>query len=140
MTFKALIAAAGLAAVCVSSLAPQAEAKTRVTIGVGIGEPFFFNQCDYSLIFDHCYGDGFHRHFYRPYYGHPMFFDDERYYAGPRRMSCNTAIRSLRVKGYSRIVPLDCAGTKYSFKARRDGRVYKIKVNAATGYSSRERL
>jgi hypothetical protein len=145
MTFKALIAAVGLTALSIAGLAPQAEAKTRVTIGIGVGGPFGYGDCDYSLIFHDCYdgrwpGYGFHRHYYRPYYGRPNFFDDERYYVGPQRMSCNTAIRSLRMKGYSRIVALDCSGNRYSFKARRSGHAYKINVNAVTGYSSRNRL
>ncbi len=142
MTFKSLIAAAGFAAVSVAGLAPQAEAKTRVTIGVGIGGPFDYGDCDYSLIFHDCYDGrwgGYYRHDHYPYYRRPMFFDEPRYHA-PRRMSCNTAIRSLRVRGYSNVVALDCAGDHYSFKARRSGHVYKIKVNAVTGYSTRDRM
>lgn len=49
------------------------------------------------------------------------------------RKSCSAIADSLRRSGFRRVVPVDCAGRDYAFKAFRDGRVLKIGVKSATG-------
>ncbi len=50
------------------------------------------------------------------------------------RLSCREARRNLRHEyGFRRIRPIDCEGRRYTFRARRDGCVWRIKVDAYTG-------
>jgi hypothetical protein len=71
-----------------------------------------------------------------------FFFNDGSAYFGPTihlqfgssgRKSCQAIVDSLRRSGFRHVVPVDCAGRDYAFKASRDGRVLKIGVKSATG-------
>ncbi|MDN2566011.1 hypothetical protein N1F89_07245 [Aquibium sp. A9E412] len=49
------------------------------------------------------------------------------------RITCNEGRRILRYNGFVRIRALDCDGTRYAFRAVRDGRSYIVTLNAWTG-------
>lgn len=56
------------------------------------------------------------------------------------RVSCNAARRILRNQyGFRGIRALDCRGATYTFRARRHGDVWRIKVNSRTGQVVRVR-
>jgi hypothetical protein len=129
-TAAALLFAAG-------TMSADAEAKTRVHIGIGVGDPWYDNDCDYSLLRYGCA----RRHFgYGYYYGPP------RYYYRPHRviryvdrMSCSEARMTLRDRGFRNVSARDCNGRFYSFNATRKGRGYRVTVNSVTGDISRTR-
>ena len=52
---------------------------------------------------------------------------------GVGRISCREAAYRLHVRGYRRIGVIDCLGKFYSFEARRDGRLWIVKVSAQSG-------
>ncbi len=137
MILRSLLTAAAMA-LSISTFANDAEAKTRVYIG--IGSPLYYGECDYSLIFHNCY-DRFGR-----YYGPPRYYYPRRYRERPiydnrdyDRLSCGAARRLLRSNGYRNISVRDCNGSNYSFNATKNGRPYRVRMNALTGDFSRSR-
>ncbi len=53
---------------------------------------------------------------------------------GNHRLTCREARRNLRHSyGFRRIRAIECNGRRYTFRARRGGRVWRVKVNAFTG-------
>jgi hypothetical protein len=113
----------------------SAEAKTRVHIGVGIGNPYYY-ECENPGYIDFC-GRGFYRGFYRPYYApRYRYYGDDGYVT---RRSCNSAARAIRTAGYRNIKATDCAGRHFGFTASKRGKVYKLRVDSATGRISLRR-
>ncbi len=126
-------------------MSQPAEAKTRVHIGVGFGDPWFDRGCPWQLTDLQC--EFRRRHFGDDYYG-------SRFYYGPRyrlyhrpyrsyryvdKMSCTEARLTLRQHGYGNISKRDCSGKFYSFNATRKGRAYRVNINAYTGETNRTR-
>jgi hypothetical protein len=138
MFLKSVFTAAMLL-LATAPMSQQAEAKTRVHIGIGFGDPFFYDRCPYGWPDFRCdYG---RRHFYDDEFG-PRF----RYYHRPYRfhryvdkMSCTQARHTLRGLGYGQISTRDCSGKFYSFNATRKGRAYRVNVNAYSGEINRTR-
>jgi hypothetical protein len=125
MIRKILAAAAVAMTAMTFGGASDAEAKTRVYIGVGVGDPFYYPRCDYSLVFDDCRYYGPRYRYYRP-----------RYYQEPRyveRLTCREARRELRARGYRDIAVRDCNGRQYSFNATRRGRDVRITMSSRSG-------
>ncbi len=53
---------------------------------------------------------------------------------GNHRLTCREARRNLRHSyGFRRIRAIECNGRRYTFRARRGGHVWRVKVNAFTG-------
>ncbi len=51
-----------------------------------------------------------------------------------QRLTCREARRVLRRHyGFRRINAIECNGRRYTFRARRDGDMWRVKVNAYTG-------
>jgi hypothetical protein len=116
MFIKSLVAAAVMSAGIVMS-AGAADAKTNITIGIGIPGPGYY---------DDGYGYG-----YPPRY----YYDEPRrvYYQPRYRLSCGQAVRNLRHNGYRRIEPQDCSGSRYSFIAWRRGHPFVVSVSSRSG-------
>ncbi len=140
MFMKSIFTAAALF-LAAGTMPDTAEAKTRVHIGIGVGDPWLYRDCDFGSVFDRC-DDGRFGHFYGPrfYHRRPQFYSYR--YFGRRhidRMSCTQARVNLRDHGYRNIDARDCTGRFYSFNAMRKGRLYRVSVNAVTGHISRTR-
>jgi hypothetical protein len=121
--------------------AGNAEAKTRVHIGIGVGDPFYYGDCDYSLIFNNCrnYYYGPRYHYQRPVYFVPRTYRRpfvERY---TDKLSCRDARSELRARGYRDIAVRDCNGQYYSFNATRRGRGVRVTINSYSGDVTRIR-
>jgi len=114
MLKKSVIVATALFA-SVVALQPVEKAEAKVHVGIGIGIPGYYGGGYYGGGY---YGHG-HGYGYRPHY---------RY-----RMSCGKARRKIRHHGFYRIRALDCSGSRYTFKAKRHGDWYKIRLNSRTG-------
>lgn len=129
MALKSTIAAAlfALTMVFVPG-APEAEAKTKVVIGIGTG-PYV----------GHCYNRngrrcGWHprpHHFYYVPRHRPVYYYDYRAPA-VHKMSCRSAARMVDHSGFNKVKARDCSGKIYSFRARKKGHNYIVKVNAYT--------
>lgn len=136
MNLKSIIAAGAVLLGAALSFPPidTAEAKTRVHIGIGVGAPYY--NCR-DTVFDDCYDRWPGYYSYRP----------QRYYYRERprviyrdKASCSEARRALRSYGYRNVRAMDCEGRNYSFRASRNGKVYRVKVDAYSGRISRTRL
>ena len=117
LRIKSTIVAAAAAAAFV--MAPT-EGKADVNLHFGLNAPGFG-----------IYTDRGHRYRNRGY--------DRRHRYNNSRMSCREARRLVRSHGFRRIRPLDCNGRVYTFRARRHGDVYRIRVNARRHSISRVR-
>lgn len=136
------ILAAGMFAIsmafAVAAVPAPAEAKTNVVIGVG-GYGYaggYHGRCWNNRPVDRCrYHRHRHRHYYNRYiipFPRPIYYyDDYPHRVG--KLSCGTAKDILRGNGYRSIVTRDCQGTSYSFKARKNGRTYIVRMNARNG-------
>jgi hypothetical protein len=89
-----------------------------------------------------------HHNSYDDNYNSDSFLFDNGDYNGPTinlqfgnsgRKSCSSIANSLRRSGFRRVVPVDCAGSGYAFKASRDGQVLRVSVVSATGRISQIR-
>lgn len=131
--------AAGIVALTMAFLpASQAEAKTNVNIGIGIGTPGWSNTC-WGKHGRRCgVWRPYPHHFYyapprRPVY----YYDDYRYndYRRPaarNKLSCGAAANLVDRNGFNAVKARDCRGEVYTFKARKKGHNYIVKVNAFT--------
>lgn len=121
MFIKSLVAAAVMSAGIVMS-AGAADAKTNITIGIGIpGQGYY----------DDGYGYGYPP---RYYYEEPRrVYYQPRYYQPRYRVSCGQAARALRQSGYRRVEPQDCSGSRYSFVAWRRGHPFVVSVSSRSG-------
>jgi hypothetical protein len=128
MNFKTL-AVAGLAATAIAFGASTADARSRLQIGVGIGD-------DCTLYGDCNYGGG----------GYGVYGEPDDGYVHPRRrhrasdydedygrLSCGEARRALRNQGFYRLEARDCSGHNYRFVGWRDGDPYLIKISSRSG-------
>ena len=135
MNFKTL-AVAGLAATAIAFGASTADARSRLQIGVGIGD-------DCTLYGNCYYGGGGYDPGYSYYGGEPNdgyvhprrrrhvsdYNNDEDY----GRLSCGDARRALRNQGFYRLEARDCGGNNYRFVGWRDGDPYLIKISSRSG-------
>jgi hypothetical protein len=140
MSLKSLIlggiALFGATLSVVPAMTTDAEAKTRVVIGVGGGyDPFYdpyFDDCNYRAVGLRCrYYDGSYYR-YRPYYYRPA----PRFnFEGSDR--CATAAKAISRGGYRSVKALDCRGRYFKYQATRRGKVYLFNVDTRTGRISR---
>lgn len=113
MLSKSLIASAAVAASLVAALpAEQAQAKTHVDIGIGLGFGGGYPVGPGYPVYDDYYSDA-------GYYGRP-------YYRG---LTCGQAAGEVRASGFRHVRPLDCSRPVYGFTAERFGRPVVVKVN-----------
>jgi hypothetical protein len=128
MALKTTIAA-GLAAITMALFAGNAaEAKTRVVIGIGTGG-WGAHSCW-----------GWHRrcgwHPRAGYYYHTpgrVVIYSNVHNGGRKALSCASARRVVDRGGYNGVKTNDCRGDVYTFNARKNGKLYRVKVNARTG-------
>ncbi len=118
--FKKFLLAAGLAA-AFSVSAQVAEAKVKVTIG--IGEPGGY--CYYNYDPFRCGGYG--------YYPRPGYFVPHPGSGFRDRVPCNEARMIVREHGFRDVRTTDCGGKLHSFIARKKGGVFRIKVYSRNG-------
>ena len=125
--------AAGLAALTLLFMpATQAEAKTKVVIGIGtpyVGGGYYYGG-------GNCWrGNWRCRAVPRYGYGYapvrPLYYNGYGY--GNGRMSCATARNVVDRNGYNNVRANECRGDIYSFTASRKGARYIVKVNARNG-------
>ncbi|MGI9464653.1 MAG: hypothetical protein ACR2OM_11970 [Aestuariivirgaceae bacterium] len=112
--FKNTIIAAAAVAATVFAFQPQeAQAGPKVNFHIGVGGPYY----------------GYHS----PYYGGPTYYGGPAYHAPRYRVGCRQARRMLRHRGFRHIRVRDCHGKRYSFRARRGGDWWIVKVSSRTG-------
>jgi hypothetical protein len=134
MALKSALAA-GLVALTMAFVpGAPAEAKTRVHIGIGSGP--FVDYC-WTRGGRHCGWRPRPHHFYyvphhRPlyFYGYDYRYDHRRPVA--RKMSCRAAANLVDHSGYNHVRTSECRGEVYTFRARKKGHNYIVKVNAFT--------
>jgi hypothetical protein len=132
---KTFLAVAAVAFTAATFSGGTAEAKTNVHIGIGVGDPFYYGDCDYSLIFHNC---GYYHpryRYYRPHTFYPRYH--ERRYVD--KLSCREVRSNLRARGYRNVESRDCNGQYYSFNATRRGQAVRVTVNAYSGSITRVR-
>ena len=128
MAFKGIVAAGAMAlslALAVGVAPAPAEAKTKIVIGIGGG---------------YGYGGCWDGPFYvcgwrhpRPRYVVPRHYYYDDYPQNYGRISCGRAKNVVQNHGFNRIVTRDCAGSTYSFKARKNGHNFVVRVSARNG-------
>jgi hypothetical protein len=117
MITKTLIAAAAVSAIAFGASAP---ANAKVNIDLYLGGPGYYEPA-------------------YPVYEEPRYYDDEpRYeYRRPRyqsyRISCDDGSQAVRDVGFRKVRPIDCSGRSYTYKARRKGSPYVVKVSSRSG-------
>jgi hypothetical protein len=133
MNLKSL-ALAGLAAAGLALSIGAADAKTRLHIGVGVGD-----DCAY---YGNCYYDNGGDGVGYGYYGggtddgydyrrrHRSSYDYDEDYGG---LSCWQARRIVRNQGFRRVQAQDCSGRRYTFTGWSQGEPFRIKVSAQSG-------
>jgi hypothetical protein len=89
-----------------------AEAKTKVNIYLGI--PYYSHQVGPDYVYRKGHG------WYRP--GRNV-----------NRLSCGQARRIVNNRGYYGVVPRNCNGQTYVFRALKNNRAFVVYVNARTG-------
>ncbi len=99
-----------LALVGAASAATTA-AKADVNVEVGIGG------------YDRGWDDYDSREYFRPTFRHHQRF----------RISCWEGKDRVEWAGFRRVRPVDCSGSRYTYKARKHGDVFVISVNSRTG-------
>ena len=113
MINKSLIAIAAVATTLVAMVpAQQAQAGSNVDFNIDIG----FGGGGYG---GHGgYGDG----------GYYPVYDDgyEEEYSG---ISCNKGRKVVKWAGFHQVQAYDCSAPVYGYKAKKNGHVYKVKVN-----------
>ena len=130
MALKTTIAAA-LAAITLSLFAgAPAEAKTKVYLGVG-GAGWGVHSC-----WDWPRRCGYHpraRAYPRPLYYAPsrpvVIYKDY----GRNRVSCTTARRIVDRNGFNSVRTNECRGDTFTFNGWRNGKLYRVYVNARNG-------
>ena len=133
MAFKTTIAAA-FAALALTVLPMQpAEAKTNVNIGIGIGTGGWGGPC-YTYYGHRCGWRPRPHHFYYVPRHRPVYYYDDYYDYRPARhkMSCGAARNLVDRSGFNAVKTRECKGKVYTFKARKKGHNYIVKVNAFT--------
>jgi hypothetical protein len=119
MIIKTLIAAAAVSAIAFGASAP-ANAKVNVDLYVG------------------GFGPGYYEPAY-PVYEEPRYYDDEPRYEHRRpryesyRISCDDGSQAVRDIGFRKVRPIDCSGRSYTYKARRHGNPFVVKVSSRNG-------
>lgn len=119
MITKTLIAAAAVSAIAFGASAP-ANAKVNVDLYVG------------------GFGPGYYEPAY-PVYEEPRYYDDEPRYERRRpryesyRISCDDGSQAVRNIGFRKVRPIDCSGRSYTYKARRHGNPFVVKVSSRNG-------
>lgn len=135
MLKKMIVAAA--VAVSALSLPQAADAKTNVTIGIGVpgacvGNPYY---CDQGPGWDGGYGyyDGYDDD-WAPGYGvyHPRRVQYHRDFIRDS-LRCKEARWLLEERGWRNVRARDCNGVSYTFTASRRGVVSLVRVNAYSG-------
>ena len=131
MAFKTIVAA-GLAAVTLAFMPmSQAEAKTRIVIG--IGTPGFGYGNSYCYNHPRRCG-GYHprpHYYYTPQHPRVHYYDD--YAPVRRKLSCGAARNVVDDFGFNKVAASECKGAVYTFRASKKGHRYVVKVNAHTG-------
>jgi hypothetical protein len=117
MITKTLIAAAAVAATAAFSTV-SAEAKPKFDIDVYLGGPVY----DY----DPGYG------YYDPVPVRPrprprVVYEDDY------GISCERGRQEVKWNGFYKVRAIDCDGRRYTYKARRDGERYIVKVSRRSG-------
>ena len=118
MITKTLIAAAAVTAIAFGVSAP-ANAKVNVDLYIG------------------GFGPGYYEPAY-PVYEEPRYYEEEEY--RPRRrhydysgISCDDGSQAVRNIGFRKVRPVDCSGRSYTYKARRKGNPFIVKVSSRNG-------
>jgi hypothetical protein len=136
---KTILAAGAMAATLAMS-GGAAEAKTHVTIGIGIGGYPCYNH--YNPVFCGGYPPP-------PYYDPPPFYDPPPVYHNPPPyydpppgygygygygVSCGQAARMLRSRGYYSVRVNSCGGRYHTFVAYRGGGQFVVRVRSSNGH------
>jgi hypothetical protein len=131
MITKTLIAAAAVAVLAAGISAP-ANAKVHVDLFVGGYNPGYnpgYYEPSYP-VYDGGYDGG-----YRPRHHHNENYDNydpEPVYQS-YGISCEEGRDQVRESGFYKVRALSCDGKRYTYKGRRDGTKYIIKVSRRNG-------
>jgi hypothetical protein len=117
---KSLFAAAAVAAIAMTASAP-AEAK-KLNLDVYIGTPGYYDP-GYSVYEEPVYRPRHEERRYRPRYEEPRDYG----------ISCDEGREQVRESGFHRVRAVSCNGRRYTYRARRDGAPYIIRVSRRSG-------
>jgi hypothetical protein len=117
MISKSILALGAVAALATVASAP-AQAKVNIDLYVG--------------------GGGYAPGYYDPSPSYPVYDNGHRRDGGgygyrDYGISCEDGIDEVRYAGYRKVRPVDCSGKRYTYKARRDGEQFIIRVSRRNG-------
>lgn len=124
MITKTLVAAAAVAVLAVGIAAP-ANAKVKVDLFIGGFNPGYnpgYYEPSYPV-----YDGG-----YRPRRHHQYEYEPEPVYES-YGISCEEGRDQVRESGFYKVRALNCDGKRFTYKGRRDGTKYIIKVSRRSG-------
>jgi hypothetical protein len=110
---KKLLIALAVAAPMALGLVGMSGAEAK-TVNIYLGIPYYGYQVGPDYVYRKGHG------WYRP--GRNF-----------NRLSCGQARRIVDRNGYNNVMPRNCNGQTYTFRATRNGRVFLVYVNARTG-------
>jgi hypothetical protein len=122
MIMKTLFAAAAVSALAVGVSAP-ANAKVKVDVYLGGYAP------DYPGYYEPAYP--VYQPAPRPRHHYPRY-DDEADYDN-YGISCEEGRDQVRDSGFRKVRALDCDGPRYSYRARRNGETFVVRVSSRSG-------
>jgi hypothetical protein len=114
---KSLFAAAAVAAIAMTASAPAEAKKLDLDVYLGVGTPGYYDP-GYSV-----YEEPRHRR-YRPRYE-----EEPRDYG----ISCDEGREQVRDSGFRKVRALSCDGRRYTYRARKHGTPYIVKVSRRSG-------
>jgi hypothetical protein len=119
MIIKTLFAAAAVSALAVGVSAP-ANAKVKVDVFLGGYGPDYYEP-SYPV----------YEPAPRPRHHYPRYDEEVDYdYDG---ISCEDGRLQVKYAGFRKVRPLDCDGPRYSYRARRNGETFVVRVSSRNG-------
>ena len=122
MITKTLIAAAAVAVLAVGVSAP-ANAKVKFDVYVGGFDPGYYEP-DYPVY-------PVYEPEPRPRHHYPRYDDEVEY--DNYGISCEDGRLQVKYAGFRKVRALDCDGKRYSYRARRNGNAFIVKVSSRNG-------
>jgi hypothetical protein len=120
MIMKTLISAAAVAVLAAGISAP-ANAKVKVDLYVGGFDPGYYEPA-YPV----------YEPAPRPRHPYPRYEEEEVDY-DRYGISCEDGRLQVKYAGFRKVRALDCDGDRYSYRARRNGETYIVRVSSRNG-------
>jgi len=116
MALKTVLAA------CLATFILAGPASADHRLHLGLGPVLQSDDCDWIGQVYHCFG---------PHFGNPHVV--EPHHTAFNRMSCSEARLRVQQRGFRKVKTERCHGKTLTFIAVKNGKNYRVKVNAFTG-------